>query len=125
MDITLVSHLGSAASTADAPRASASKGTQPAARPLVADAGRVVVEKAVATVAIEIAEAVQAIERSELPAVMKVRSQLGIDDASRRVVARTIDRETGETVRQYPAEDALRLIAKTRAQFSELYKTEV
>src|SRR5690606_14161143 len=118
-------HLGSVGSTIDATRASVTKGTQPAIRPLAADAGRVVVEKAVAIAAIEIAEAVQAIQRAELPPTMQVRSQLGVDDASRRVVARTIDRHTGETLRQCPAEETLRLFAKTRAQLSQLYKTDV
>lgn len=125
MDITLVSHLGSAGPTTDANRASVTKGQQTNVRPAVEDAGRVVMEKAIAVAAVEIAEAVKAVEQTELPQVMRVRSELGVDDGSRRVFARTVDRETGSTIRQYPAEEQLRLFAKTREQIEHLLKADV
>lgn len=125
MDITLVSHLGSIAPAADANRASVTKGQQQIAKPAVEDAGRAVVEKAIAVAAVEIAEAVKAVEKAELPLTLKVRSELNVDDGSRRVVARTVDRETGTTVRQYPAEEQLRLFAKTREQLEHLLKADV
>lgn len=125
MDITLVSHLGSAGSTTDANRASVARGPQPVAKPPAVDAGKVLVEKSVAVSAVEIAEAVQALEAAELPIPMTVRSELNVDDGSRRVFARTVDRETGETVKQYPAEQTLRLFATTRQQLDRLLKTDV
>jgi hypothetical protein len=125
MDITLVSHLGSAGPTADANRASMTRGPQPVAKPPAVDAGKVLVEKTVAVSAVEIAEAVQALEAAELPIPMVVRSELNVDNGSRRVFARTIDRETGETVNQYPAEQTLRLFATTREQLDRLLKTDV
>lgn len=125
MDITLVSHLGSAVPTADATRASMAKGSQQTAKPVAEDAGRVLVEKAVAVSTVEIAEAVQAIQQAELPAPMMVRSELNVDDGSRRVFARTVDRETGATVAQYPAEEQLRLFAKTREQLTRLFDADV
>lgn len=125
MDITLVSHLGSVGPTTDAGRASMARGPQPVAKPPVADAGRVLVEKAIAVSAVEIAEAVQAIQEAELPTPMAVRSELNVDDGSRRVFARTVDRETGTVVNQYPAEEALRLFAKTRQQLDRLFKADV
>ena len=75
MDITLVSHLGSAGSTTDANRASVARGPQPVAKPPAVDAGKVLVEKSVAVSAVEIAEAVQALEAAELPIPMTVRSE--------------------------------------------------
>ena len=125
MDITLVSHLGSAGPTTDANRASMARGSQPVAKPLAVDAGRVLVEKAVAVSTVEIAEAVQAIQKAELPAPMTVRSELNVDDGSRRVFARKVDRETGTVVNQYPAEETLRLFAKTRQQLDRLFKADV
>ena len=125
MDITLVSHLGSAGPTTDASRASVVRGSQPVAKPLAVDPGRVLVEKSVAVSAVEIAEAVQAIEAAELPAPMTVRSELNVDDGSRRVFARTVSRETGATVSQYPAEPLLRFFAKTRQQLDRLLETDV
>lgn len=124
MDITLVSHLGSIGPT-DATRAPVAKGPSPIARPAVADAGRVHVERAIAVAAVEIAEAVQAVEKAELPVTFKVRSELDVDDGSRRVFARTVDRETGTAVRQYPTEEQLRLFAKTREQLEHLLKADV
>jgi uncharacterized FlaG/YvyC family protein len=85
----------------------------------------VLVEKAVAVSTVEIAEAVQAIQRAELPMPMVVRSELNVDDGSRRVFARKIDRETGATVNQYPAEETLRLFAKTRQQLDHLLNEDV
>ena len=125
MDITLVSHLGSVAPTSDAYRAPVAKGPQPSARPAVEDAGRVLVERAIAVAAVEIAEAVQAVDQAELPLTMKVRSQLNVDDGSRRVFSRTVDRETGTAVRQYPTEEQLRLFAKTREQLNHILKADV
>ena len=125
MDITLVSHLGSAGPTTDASRASMARGSQPVAKPLAVDPGRVLVEKAVAVSVVEIAEAVQAIQQAELPIPMTIRSELNVDDGSRRVFARTVDRETGATVNQYPAEETLRLFAKTRQQLDRLFKEDV
>jgi hypothetical protein len=125
MDITLVSHLGSAGPAADANRASVAKGAQPVAKPQAIDAGRDLVEKAVAVSTVEIADAVLAIQEAELPTTMVVRSELNVDDASRRVFARKVDRETGATVNQYPAEEALRLFAKTRQQLDRLFKADV
>lgn len=125
MDITLVSHLGSAGPATDANRASMTRGSQPVAKPLAVDVGRVLVEKAVAVSTVEIAEAVQAIQAAELPIPMVVRSELNVDDGSRRVFARKIDRETGATVNQYPAEETLRLFAKTRQQLDHLLNEDV
>lgn len=125
MDITLVSHQMSVGPTTDANRASVARGPQPVAKPLAVDAGRVLVEKAVAVSAVEIAEAVQAIQASELPTSMAVRSELNVDDGSRRVFARKVDLETGTVVNQYPAEEALRLFAKTRQQLDRLFKADV
>ncbi|HEX5957501.1 MAG TPA: hypothetical protein VFY92_02445 [Hyphomicrobiaceae bacterium] len=124
MDITLVSHLGSVGPTADAGRASVARGAQPVAKPLAVEPARMLVERAVAVSAVEIAEAVQAIEAAELPTTYLVRSELNVDDASKRFVSRTVDRETGATVDQYPAEALLRLFAKTREQFDQLYKED-
>lgn len=125
MDITLVSHLGSAVSTTDASRASVDRGAQPVAKPQAIDSGRMLVEKAVAVSTVEIAEAVLAIQKAELPTATAVRSELNVDDGSRRVFARTVDRETGATVNQYPSEDALRLFAKTRQDLDRLFKADV
>lgn len=125
MDITLVSHLGSTSSATDASRASMAKGAQPVAKPPAVDVGRVLVEKAVAVSTVEIADAVLAIQEAELPTAMVVRSELNVDDASRRVFARKVNRETGATVNQYPAEEALRLFAKTRQQLDRLFKADV
>lgn len=125
MDITLVSHLGSAVPTADAGRASMARGSHSQAKPATDGATRVMVEKAVAVSAVEIAEAVQALQEAELPVPMQVRSELNVDNGSRRVFARTVDRETGATVTQYPAEEQLRLFAKTREQLEHLFKADV
>jgi uncharacterized FlaG/YvyC family protein len=56
---------------------------------------------------------------------MTVRSELNVDDGSRRVFARKVDRETGATVNQYPAEETLRLFAKTRQQLDHLLNEDV
>ena len=125
MDITLVSHLGSVGPATDANRASMARGSQPVAKPLAADVGRVLVEKAVAVSTVEIAEAVQAIQKAELPVALVVRSELNVDDGSRRVFARQVDRDTGTVVNQYPAEETLRLFAKTRQQLDRLFKADV
>lgn len=125
MDITLVSHLGSSGPAMDANRASMARGAQPVAKPPAVDASKVLVERAVAVSNVEIAEAVQAIQKAEVPTTLAVRSELNVDDGSRRVVARKIDRDTGATVIQYPAEDALRLFAKTRQQLDRLFKADI
>jgi hypothetical protein len=44
-----------------------------------------------------------------------------VDDGSRRVVARLIDRDSGEVVREYPPDELLRLFAKSREQFQHLF----
>ena len=125
MDITLVSHLGSAAQSADTGRTSMARGPQAVAKAPVTDVGRVMVEKAAAVAAVEIAEAVQALDKAELPVPMTVRSELNVDDGSRRVFARTVDRQTGETVRQVPDEETLRLIRRSREQFGKLLNKSV
>src|SRR3546814_10451432 len=125
MDITLVSQLGSTSSATDASRASMAKGAQPVAKLPAVDVGRVLVEKAVAVSTVENADAVLAIQEAELPTVMVVRSELNVDDASRRVFARKVNRETGATVNKYSAEEALRLFAKTRQQLDRLFKADV
>ncbi|MEX2009697.1 MAG: flagellar protein FlaG [Dongiaceae bacterium] len=48
-----------------------------------------------------------------------------VDDGSRRVVARLIDRDSGEVVREYPPDELLRLFAKTREQFQHLFLADV
>jgi len=125
MDITLVSHLGSIAPAVDANRPSMARGPQPFVRPVAEEGDGMMVAKAVAVAAVEIAEAIQAVDKGDLPIPMKVRSQLNVDDGSRRVVARIVDRETGATVRQYPAQEQLRLFAKTREQLEQLLKADV
>ena len=50
---------------------------------------------------------------------------LTVDDGSRRVVARLIDRDSGEVVREYPPDELLRLFAKTREQFQQLFQADV
>lgn len=125
MDITLVSHLGSAAQSVDTGRTSMARSPQPVAKAPVADVGKVMVEKAVAVAAVEIAQAVQALDKAELPVPMVVRSELNVDDRSDRVFTRTVDRETGETVRQIPDEETLRLIRRNREQFEKLLNKNV
>ena len=50
---------------------------------------------------------------------------LTVDDGSRRVVARLIDGDSGEVVREYPPDELLRLFAKTREQFQQLFQADV
>ena len=53
------------------------------------------------------------------------KAELTVDDGSRRVVARLIDRDSGEVVREYPPDELLRLFAKTREQFQQLFQADV
>lgn len=47
--------------------------------------------------------------------------ELDIDNGSRRVVGRFVDNESGDTVRQVPTEEMLRLLAKTREMIGTLF----
>lgn len=47
------------------------------------------------------------------PAV-DAKLSLDIDEASGRIVGRVVDRSTGETIRQIPSDEMLRLIAATK-----------
>jgi uncharacterized FlaG/YvyC family protein len=54
------------------------------------------------------------------PTIPGVRLELRIDDATNQVFGRVIDRETGEEVRQIPAESIRHLQAISRELFESL-----
>jgi uncharacterized FlaG/YvyC family protein len=126
MDIKLVSQLSPAATVADAARAPvAAKHPQSEPRTQIDGDGKRIAERAAEIAARERAEAIKALQGPEVPRLVAVRAELNVDEASRRIFARIFDRETGEFVRQIPAEEKLRLLGITREQFSRIFKTDV
>jgi len=59
-------------------------------------------------------------QRPEPPSIPGVRLELRIDEATNQVFGRVIDRETGEEVRQIPAESIRHLQAISRELFDSL-----
>jgi len=59
-------------------------------------------------------------QRHQGPTIPGVRLELRIDDATNQVFGRVIDRETGEEVRQIPAESIRHLQAISRELFESL-----
>ena len=55
---------------------------------------------------------------STLPA--NVRAELALDEATRHIVVRIIEVESNQVVHAYPAEEALRLLARVREELGKL-----
>ena len=58
--------------------------------------------------------------RADAPKPITVRLELRIDDSTNQVFGRVIDRETGEEIRQIPAESIRHLQAISRELFDSL-----
>ena len=124
MDISVVSLLPPGALALDTARAPMARGPQSQSKAPVDGAGNLSMQKAIETAAREMVKAVMALRGIEMPRNMMVRAELGVDEASRRVFARIFDRETGELVVQFPAEEALRLWGVSREQFGRILNTD-
>ena len=61
----------------------------------------------------------------ELRATNSAKLQLDIDQGSGQVIGRIIDKDSGETIKQIPSEDMLRLIAQTKELLGALYDNSV
>lgn len=61
----------------------------------------------------------------ELRASANAKLQLDIDQVSGEVVGRIIDKTSGETIKQIPSEDMLRLISRTKELLGALYDNSV
>ena len=59
-------------------------------------------------------------EEREPPETQRVRLELRIDDDTKQVFGRVVDQETGEEIRQIPAESIRHLQAISREMFIEL-----
>lgn len=64
-------------------------------------------------------------EERKLPETQKVRLELRIDDDTNKVFGRVIDRESGEEIRQIPAESIRHLQAISRELFGSLIDEKV
>lgn len=67
----------------------------------------------------------EAREEREPPKVPRVRLELRIDDDTKQVFGRVVDVETGEEIRQIPAESIRHLRAISRELFVELIDESV
>jgi uncharacterized FlaG/YvyC family protein len=54
-----------------------------------------------------------------------VRAELSLDKATSRIVVRVVEIGSDEVVRQYPAEETLRLLARVREQLGPLLSATV
>jgi uncharacterized FlaG/YvyC family protein len=64
-------------------------------------------------------------EEPELPTVPRIRLELRIDDDTKRVFGRVVDRESGKEIRQIPAESIRQLQAISRELFGSLIDEKV
>lgn len=62
----------------------------------------------------------EAREEHKLPVTPRVRLELRIDEGTKQVFGRIVDRETGEEIRQIPAESVRHLQAISRELFDAL-----
>jgi len=122
MDVTAVSQPVRVAIAPVAGHAPMAKGPPHPSTPPADGAGSVDMKLAKEIAARQLAEALSA-DAGVAPAL--VRAELAVDDGSRRVVARLIDRDSGEVVREYPPDELLRLFAKSREQFQRLFQADV
>ena len=61
----------------------------------------------------------------ELLTTTNAKLQLDIDQGSGEVIGRIVDRDSGETIKQIPSEDMLRLISRTKELLGALYDNSV
>ena len=59
-------------------------------------------------------------EERKLPEIPRMRLELHIDEDTKKVFGRVVDTETGEEIRQIPAESIRHLQAISREMFAEL-----
>ena len=67
----------------------------------------------------------QAVREADPTLPPLVRAELALDKATSRIVVRVYEVGSDQVVRQYPAEETLRLLARVREQLGPLLSTNV